>query len=48
MHEIKGTIQQLDCMIEAGQKDEALFQLVRVLKRYDEIEWIDGTSFSLK
>ncbi|MGZ0085695.1 UV DNA damage repair endonuclease UvsE [Caldibacillus thermoamylovorans] len=48
LQEVKGTVRQLDCMIEAKQKDEALFQLVRDLKRYDEIEWMDGASFYVK
>ncbi|WPZ20086.1 UV DNA damage repair endonuclease UvsE [Geobacillus subterraneus] len=48
LREVKGTVRQLDCMIEAKQKDEALFQLVRDLKQYDDIEWIDGASFFVK
>ncbi|OQP07162.1 UV damage endonuclease UvsE [Geobacillus sp. 46C-IIa] len=48
LREVNGTVRQLDCMIEAKQKDEALFQLVRDLKRYDEIELIDGASFYVK
>ncbi|TXC81863.1 UV DNA damage repair endonuclease UvsE [Metabacillus litoralis] len=39
---------QIDCMIEAKQKDNALFQLVRDLKEYPEIEWIDKASFKIK
>lgn len=39
---------QIDCMIEAKQKDNALFQLVRDLKKYPEIEWIDKASFKIK
>jgi UV DNA damage endonuclease len=45
LNEIKGTVEQIDCMIEAKQKDEALFRLVEDLKHYPEIEFIDGASF---
>jgi len=48
LREVKGTVKQLDCMIEAKQKDEALFQLVRDLKHYNDLEWIDGASFFIK
>jgi UV DNA damage endonuclease len=45
LNEIKGTVEQIDCMIEAKQKDEALFRLVEDLKHYPEIEFMDGASF---
>jgi UV DNA damage endonuclease len=45
LNEIKGTVTQIDCMIEAKQKDEALFQLVNDLKQFSEVEMIDGASF---
>ncbi|MGE6376923.1 UV DNA damage repair endonuclease UvsE [Peribacillus muralis] len=45
LQRIKGTIPQLDCMIEAKKKDEALFQLMEQLKAYEEIEIIDEASF---
>lgn len=45
---MKGSTPQLDCMIEAKQKDEALFQLMDDLKQYPEIEIIDGASFLIK
>jgi UV DNA damage endonuclease len=48
LHEIKGTVEQLDCMIEAKQKDEALFHLVSNLRSFPEIEWIDGASFLIR
>lgn len=35
-------------MIEAKQKDEALFRLVEDLRHYSEIEWIDRASFYVR
>ncbi|WP_156291668.1 UV DNA damage repair endonuclease UvsE [Oceanobacillus salinisoli] len=46
--EIKGSVPQIDCMIEAKQKDEALFQLMKDIKQYSEVEVVDGGSFILK
>jgi UV DNA damage endonuclease len=45
---IKGTVPQIDCMIEAKRKDEALFQLVEDIKNREDVEMIDGSSFYLK
>lgn len=45
---VKGTVPQIDCMIEAKNKDEALFKLMEDLKRFDDIEVIDQASFKLK
>lgn len=45
LHKIKGSVSQIDCMIEAKRKDEALFQLVHDLKEKQEIEFIDKASF---
>ncbi|NQD66469.1 UV DNA damage repair endonuclease UvsE [Bacillus haikouensis] len=42
---IKGSIDQVDCMIEAKKKDDALFRLVEDLKTVKEIEWVDQSSF---
>lgn len=44
---VKGTVEQIDVMIEAKQKDETLFQLVRDLKETTDYEWVDGASFYL-
>jgi UV damage endonuclease UvdE len=44
---IKGSLNRLDCMIEAKQKDNALFRLVHDLEKYAEIEWIDKASFRI-
>jgi UV DNA damage endonuclease len=48
LNEIKGTVSQIDCMIEAKQKDEALFRLVEDLKHYQEVEFIDEASFYVR
>lgn len=48
LQHIKGSVEHIDCMIEAKQKDEALFQLVQELKSKEGIEMIDGASFRLK
>jgi len=47
LREIKGTIPQIDCMIEAKMKDGALFRLVKDLQKHRDIEWIDGSSFKI-
>lgn len=48
LKEIKGTVPQIDCMIEAKKKDEALFTLISEIKKREDIELIDGSSFYLK
>lgn len=48
LNEIKGSIPQIDCMIEAKQKDEALFALINEIKERDNVEMIDGSSFYLQ
>lgn len=48
LHEVKGTVPQIDCMIEAKQKDEALFRLVEELRQFEEVEFIDGGSFYIR
>lgn len=48
LKEIKGSVSQIDCMIEAKRKDEALFQLMEDVKKREDIEIIDGSSFYLK
>ncbi|MFD2680818.1 UV DNA damage repair endonuclease UvsE [Bacillus seohaeanensis] len=47
LHEIKGSVKEIDCMIEAKKKDEALFKLVEDLKKEPYIEWINEGSFSI-
>lgn len=48
LREIKGSVPQIDCMIEAKRKDETLFKLMERLKQYPEIEVVDGASFYIK
>lgn len=45
---MKGSVPEIHCMIEAKKKDEALFQLMKEMKNYAEIEIIDGASFKIK
>ncbi|WP_249871667.1 UV DNA damage repair endonuclease UvsE [Oceanobacillus saliphilus] len=45
---IKGSVPQIDCMIEAKKKDEALFKLMEEVKARKDVEIIDGSSFYLK
>ncbi|UFU01185.1 UV DNA damage repair endonuclease UvsE [Radiobacillus kanasensis] len=45
MKEVSGTIPQVDCMIEAKQKDAALFKLVEDLKKDPDIKWHEGAVF---
>ncbi|GHH99662.1 UV DNA damage repair endonuclease UvsE [Neobacillus kokaensis] len=45
---IKGSVELIDCMIEAKRKDEALFHLMDEIKKRQDVEIIDGSSFHLK
>ncbi|MFZ3579964.1 UV DNA damage repair endonuclease UvsE [Virgibacillus sp. DJP39] len=48
LREIKGSVPQIDCMIEAKQKDDALFTLMKDLRKYSEVEMVDGASFYIR
>lgn len=48
LQSISGTIPQIDCMIEAKQKDAALFKLMNDLKMYKGIEIVNGSTFIVK
>lgn len=48
LKEIKGSIPQIDCMIEAKRKDEALFKLIEEVKTRADVDMIDGSSFYLR
>lgn len=48
LKEVKETVSQIDCMIEAKKKDEALFFLIDEIKKRKDVEMIDGSSFYLK
>ncbi|MDN4608231.1 UV DNA damage repair endonuclease UvsE [Sporosarcina highlanderae] len=47
LDEVKGTVPQIDCMIEAKQKDKALFTLMKEIRKRGNIEIIDGSTFKL-
>lgn len=47
LNKIKGSVQQIDCMIEAKMKDDALFRLMDELTQFEEIEKINGSSFTI-
>jgi len=44
---IKGSVPQLDCMIEAKKKDQALFSLMEDVRKTAKFEVIDGASFKV-
>ena len=44
---IKGTIPEIHCMIEAKQKDAALFRLIEDLKGRAGIKILDQSSFEV-
>jgi len=48
LNEIKGSVPEIHCMIEAKKKDEALFTLIEDIKKREDVEMIDGSSFYLK
>ncbi|NRD79100.1 UV DNA damage repair endonuclease UvsE [Bacillus sp. BRMEA1] len=48
LNAIKGSVLQIDCMIEAKSKDEALFHLMEEIKGRNDVEVINGSSFYLK
>lgn len=48
LKEVKGSVDQIDCMIESKKKDLALFQLMREIKERNDVEIINGASFLLK
>lgn len=47
VHTIKDTVPEIDCMIEAKKKDEALFKLMNEIKQYPHIEIMDKASFGI-
>ncbi|SDH02907.1 UV-damage endonuclease [Alteribacillus persepolensis] len=48
LHTIKGSVKQIDCMIEAKKKDAALFHLMEDIQQRADVEVIDGSRFVLK
>ncbi|MBU9713409.1 UV DNA damage repair endonuclease UvsE [Evansella tamaricis] len=47
LSKVKGSVPQIDCMIEAKQKDRALFKLMSELRKRVEVKIIDGASFEI-
>ncbi|MCA0989509.1 UV DNA damage repair endonuclease UvsE [Guptibacillus algicola] len=45
---VQGSTSQIDCMIEAKKKDQALFKLMEEIKKRKDIEIIDRSTFRLK
>lgn len=45
---INGSVPQIDCMIEAKRKDEALFHLMDEIRSRNDVEIVDGSTFRLK
>nr|WP_263323821.1 UV DNA damage repair endonuclease UvsE [Neobacillus sp. Marseille-Q6967] len=45
LDEIKGTVPEIHCMIEAKQKDAALFQLIKDLRERTSFRFLDPSSF---
>ncbi|WLR51049.1 UV DNA damage repair endonuclease UvsE [Bacillus tianshenii] len=45
---VKGSVSEIDCMIEAKKKDDALFRLMEELRAEPSVEIIDGASFRIK
>ncbi|WGG45925.1 UV DNA damage repair endonuclease UvsE [Rossellomorea sp. DA94] len=48
LHGMKGSVDEINCMIEAKKKDDALFRLVEDLQGKEGIEWVDKSSFIVK
>lgn len=48
LNDIKGTVDEIHCMIEAKKKDDALFTLMKDIRQREDVEVIDGSSFYLK
>ncbi|WP_377891929.1 UV DNA damage repair endonuclease UvsE [Alkalihalobacillus sp. R86527] len=45
---VRDSTPQIDCMIEAKQKDKALFQLMEEVKKRNDIEVVNRSTFKLK
>lgn len=46
--QINGSVKNIDCMIEAKMKDEALFALMRNVKKDDTFQVLNGSTFMVK
>ncbi|HET7627202.1 MAG TPA: UV DNA damage repair endonuclease UvsE [Bacillales bacterium] len=48
LRKVKGSVSQIDCMLEAKAKDNALFRLMEDVRRFPDVTPIDGASFELR
>jgi UV DNA damage endonuclease len=48
LSEVKGSVSEIHCMIEAKQKDAALFRLMEEIKGYEGIQVIDQSGFEFE
>ena len=48
LNQIKGTVPEIHCMIEAKQKDAALFRLMADMQTKDGVDIIDKSSFKME
>ncbi|WP_335872383.1 UV DNA damage repair endonuclease UvsE [Bacillus sp. 2205SS5-2] len=47
LKQVAGSVDQVDCMIEAKKKDDALFRLVKELKEKNLFTWLSDSSFTV-
>jgi UV DNA damage endonuclease len=45
LHKVKGSVDQIDCMIEVKKKDDALFRLMEELEKEEAVEKVNESSF---
>ncbi|KAA0544580.1 UV DNA damage repair endonuclease UvsE [Bacillus sp. BGMRC 2118] len=48
LHTVKGSVDQIDCMIEAKKKDDALFRLMEGLASEPGIEKVNDSTFEIR
>jgi UV DNA damage endonuclease len=48
LYQIKGSVEHVDCMIEAKQKDDALFRLIDEIKKESGIEIVNESMFKIQ
>jgi UV DNA damage endonuclease len=47
LQQIKGSVEMIDCMIEAKRKDDALFRLMEELRQLPDVETVDQATIKL-
>ncbi|MEI5909383.1 UV DNA damage repair endonuclease UvsE [Bacillus spongiae] len=45
LQKVNGSVERIDCMIEAKKKDDALFKLVKDLKENAALKWLNASTF---